>query len=197
MSEQNMPKEFIQWRDESPNQRYGNPVMEAWQAACASKQREIDEYRKEWMRIVEVMRAYIIKQRDYDYTLSENVTSAVVDELDKLQNEALYITPSEALAKHDAGLQAEIARLNPTHSELLAIHNVGMCIAECPPIQPEDTYTVRMVKEMAQRLASSHNEIARLNHQHANDEAANRILSDACEGQEVRIKELELRLGYR
>lgn len=39
-----------------------------------------------------------------------------------------------------------------SHAELLAIHNIGMCIAECPPITPDDTHTVRMVKEMAYRL---------------------------------------------
>lgn len=38
-------KEFEQWRDEKPNQRYGDPVWDAWQAACASRQPEIDHWK--------------------------------------------------------------------------------------------------------------------------------------------------------
>lgn len=38
------------------------------------------------------------------------------------------------------------------HQELLKIHHIGMCVAECPPIKSEDSSTVRMVKEMAYRL---------------------------------------------
>ena len=41
------------------------------------------------------------------------------------------------------------------HAELLEIHRIGMCIAECPPIKDTDTITVRMVKEMAIRLNNS------------------------------------------
>lgn len=67
------------------------------------------------------------------------------------------------LAGHCMRLEAEIVRLKQRqqqqHSELLAIHNIGMCIAECPPIHPDDTYTVRMVKEMAERLNNMHKEV--------------------------------------
>lgn len=38
------------------------------------------------------------------------------------------------------------------HKELLEIHHIGMCIAECPPISDKDSMTVRMVKEMAIRI---------------------------------------------
>ena len=30
--------------------------------------------------------------------------------------------------------------------ELLKIHNILMCPAECPPLSPEDTYTVGLLK---------------------------------------------------
>jgi hypothetical protein len=42
--------------------------------------------------------------------------------------------------------------LAAARAELLAIHTIGMCIAECQPATPEDTVTVRMVKDMAHRL---------------------------------------------
>lgn len=45
------------------------------------------------------------------------------------------------------------------HVELLKIHRIGMCIAECPTFQTNDTETVRMVKEMAMRLW--HNDTAK------------------------------------
>lgn len=38
------------------------------------------------------------------------------------------------------------------HQELIEIHHIGMCIAECPPILATDTTTVKMVKEMAIRI---------------------------------------------
>lgn len=47
-----------------------------------------------------------------------------------------------ALSDHDA----------KKHVELLEIHKIGMCIAECPPVNDSDTATVRMVKEMAHRI---------------------------------------------
>lgn len=37
-----MREAFEKWRDEAPNQRCGNPVWDAWQAACAN---EIDSLR--------------------------------------------------------------------------------------------------------------------------------------------------------
>lgn len=46
-------KEFEQWRDEKPNQRYGEPVWEAYQAGCASRQEEIDALQaiiRDWTR---------------------------------------------------------------------------------------------------------------------------------------------------
>lgn len=45
MNEEKMREEFEQWRDESPNQRYGCVVWEAWQAACESRQKETDRLR--------------------------------------------------------------------------------------------------------------------------------------------------------
>ena len=42
--------------------------------------------------------------------------------------------------------------LGDCHAELLEIHKIIMCIAECPPITDTDTYTVRGVKEMAHRI---------------------------------------------
>lgn len=38
------------------------------------------------------------------------------------------------------------------HQELIQIHHIGLCIAECPSVKADDTATVRMVKEMAYRL---------------------------------------------
>lgn len=46
MTKEKMLEEFEQWRDESPNQRYGYVVWEAWQVACASKQKEIDAFNR-------------------------------------------------------------------------------------------------------------------------------------------------------
>lgn len=43
-------------------------------------------------------------------------------------------------------------KYNQAHQELIQIHHIGMCIAECPPIKSEDSSTVRMVKEMTYRL---------------------------------------------
>jgi hypothetical protein len=43
-------------------------------------------------------------------------------------------------------------QLEAAHAELTTIHEIGMCIAECPPISDSDTMTVKMVKEMAIRL---------------------------------------------
>ena len=38
------------------------------------------------------------------------------------------------------------------HNELLAIHAICQCIAECPSINASDTWTVKAVKEMALRI---------------------------------------------
>lgn len=38
------------------------------------------------------------------------------------------------------------------HLELIQIHHIGLCIAECLPVKQTDSSTVRMVKEMADRL---------------------------------------------
>ena len=61
----------------------------------------------------------------------------------KHENAALAMT-NEAITK---------AKLEQNcHDELLAIHKIVMCIAECPPRADQDTYTVGAVKDMAQRI---------------------------------------------
>lgn len=35
------------------------------------------------------------------------------------------------------------------HNELLAIFRIGMCWAECEPTTPQDTLTIRLIKDMA------------------------------------------------
>lgn len=71
----------------------------------------------------------------------------------------------------------------------LAISLVGDGCRYC---QPQE-----YIDRLEEYLNEEREEIARLNHQHANDEAANRMLSDTCARQEVHIKELELRLRCR
>jgi hypothetical protein len=38
------------------------------------------------------------------------------------------------------------------HAELIQIHTICMGIADCPPVTENDSMTVRMVKQMAQRI---------------------------------------------
>ena len=50
-------------------------------------------------------------------------------------------------------IQPSVVRdLAAARAELLEIHAIGMCIAECPPAADGDTWTVRMVKSMARRI---------------------------------------------
>lgn len=54
MSGQKMQEEFEAWlRSPIGTDHISRGMWQAWQAACASKQKEIDEYRTEWMRITE------------------------------------------------------------------------------------------------------------------------------------------------
>lgn len=43
------------------------------------------------------------------------------------------------------------SRYDSAHAELLAIHDILICIGECPVITPEDTFCVGGVKELVQR----------------------------------------------
>lgn len=38
------------------------------------------------------------------------------------------------------------------HDELLEIHRIAMCIAECDDVNKSDTYTVKCVKNMAKQI---------------------------------------------
>ena len=44
------------------------------------------------------------------------------------------------------------SRYNAAHAELLAIHDILMCVGECPEPAPEDTFCVSGVKQLAQRV---------------------------------------------
>lgn len=37
---------------------------------------------------------------------------------------------------------------NDAHTELLEIHKILMCPAECPPRSAEDTYTIGLLKDI-------------------------------------------------
>ena len=91
----------------------------------------------------------------------------------------LGITPPKSSTTIDPSPQAEDD--HPLYSEATVI---GLMKAAY-----YDGYT--------DRESECREKIARLNHQHANDEAANRMLSDACAAQEARIKTLELELRRR
>lgn len=65
------------------------------------------------------------------------------DSVRKILETSVYSNDNlTALAERDA----------KKHAELVEIHKIGMCIAECPPITDTDTATVSMVKGMAHRL---------------------------------------------
>ena len=52
----------------------------------------------------------------------------------------------------------EISKNAELRQELKQIHEIIMCIAECPPISESDTITVRAVKDMAHRLSAARKE---------------------------------------
>lgn len=56
-----------------------------------------------------------------------------------------------------AELEATKGLLRAAHQELVQIHRIGLYIAECPSVEPDDTMTVRMVKDMAYRLNAQNN----------------------------------------
>lgn len=87
-------KEFETWRDEKPNQRYGAPVWDAWQAGCASKQKEIDHWKdleSQAARFVEapiVMRTHFTGEPPYVgwEGLGLGLGLALTETLDELSN---------------------------------------------------------------------------------------------------------------
>jgi len=55
-------------------------------------------------------------------------------------------------------LDALQVRYDSCHAELLAIHIIGMCVAECPKTGDNDTLTVRLVRSMANEMNRCHDE---------------------------------------
>lgn len=101
--------------------------------------------------------------------------SKLVKLLDKSNRD--LIAENRGLQMQIDGLQVEIARLTHMVDEL---NGAAIDVSDA-----ELTKSYREGIEEGKRYSAA--EIARLNHQHANDEAANRMLSEACERQRAGI----------
>ena len=84
---------------------------------------------------------------------------------------------SQAIAiRHAERLDTLTDKYKQVHAELLAIHQIIMCIAECPELLDSDTFTVKGVKilvaynkslkgeakRLRQELATAHNDAQRM-----------------------------------
>lgn len=132
MSEQKMREEFEDWCLKNlVNYASGDDSMMdrmrwlVWQAACASKQREIDALKASFaevqhnqaqlirdgqQRIIELAAQVEVMHSKSDVLLrkiNENVPVAEIELAESELRDALTITPSEALAKHDAEVAAK------------------------------------------------------------------------------------------
>lgn len=87
-------------------------------------------------------------------------------------------------------------RYRAAHNELLTIHSICECIAECPPESEADTWTVKAIKQMARRLREQKQQLEDKwyspQHMDAVEERTIKPLRERAEQAEVREKLLEL-----
>lgn len=122
---------FEAWRDESPNQRYGRPVWDAWQAACASKQRApvLEEYNE----LIEGLPETPLERLRFFCSLA-------LQGQDWLDVEPFFNDIQDEINHLHSIFRVNILRLSPDtpHSEIDRVLNGE---PHQPPVEPEEVYS--------------------------------------------------------
>lgn len=150
MNKQKMREEFEAWRDESPNQRYGSQVWDAWQAACASRQLEIDHW-KTW-NLKSIGDSEMTERIDHDQAFKDSCAREMAFGVDSEQmNEYINHTLNAVDNLDDMPISEHWAKKWVAKAiELLERNNYfrGLPLdtrEEKPPVEPEDVYSPHAV----------------------------------------------------
>lgn len=154
-------------------------LWSVWQAACASKQKEIDALPSEIREWV-----CIDCNTVYPGPPSSGFSCVICPKcsgrtMPKASAEKRYAEQQiRELAANLKVTREALGNILPMAKGYAHTHRVGAnakLVADA-----ENMLTSAPSEALAQHDAELRKEIARLNHQHANDEAANRMLSEAC-----------------